>query len=174
MTLHIANVSSASTGVEAAETAARDRGADGASSAEAQSFKASFHPQPDAAGAGDRPVVVVTSGPAEGPMGALSNGVMDAVQSVADRREAMTSGGAPSADDAVTAARDSLLPGPATLAPSTANGPAQPSDSQPSMLSPREAIGVLAETFDYAVETHVVVKSVGQFSNSANALLKTQ
>lgn len=114
--------------------------------------------------------VRLPEGPASGPLNTVGSGVMDSLDAVAQRRESLIDRAGRSPDEMAAAARDALLPGPASLRPEAAQAPS----SGPDPLTTRETVSALARTFDYAIETHVVVKSISQFSNSANSLLKTQ
>lgn len=176
MTLHIATVSRASSGVEGpiGQTAARSAERSGfeASQVQASAEAGGFRATVAESAPGPAPTVAVTAGPATGPMETVSSGVLDSLEAVARRRAEMRAGGATSPESALQAARESLLPGPAELRPRIGEGPA--AMSGPEVMSPRDAISALSDTFDYAIETHVVVKSISQFSSSANSLLKTQ
>lgn len=168
MTLHIANVSSAASGVGEAEAAATRRMDQAAESARDGGFEARLDGGPQAGGA-----VNMSNGPATSPLDTMAGGVMESLEGVARRRsemfEAQT---AASPEELLATARDQLAPGPADLRPRGETGPA--STPPPEHMTTDEAIAALGQTFDYAIETHVVVKSVSQFSNTANSLLKAQ
>ncbi len=181
MTLHIGNVARASNGVEGEMGAATIRDL---SNANAVSGGAATNAaKPDASGftatvtssssAGPAPTVIVSPGPANGPMKTMSDGVVDSLKAVAERRaEIRAAHTDASPEAALNAARDALLPGPAELRPMTSEGPASAAPER--KIGVEDAMRLLADTFDYAVETQVVVKSVSEMSKSANSLLKTQ
>jgi len=108
------------------------------------------------------------------PMDRIGSGILDTLrnfeQSRAAKRESMsmTQGGPASP---IAAAKQELLSGPASVRPASGGELA----SQPAKeVGFDEAVGAMTRSFDYAIETQLIVKTGSQFSSSASSLMRGQ
>ncbi len=107
-------------------------------------------------------------------MDRIGSGILDTLrnfeQSRAAKRESMSMAqGGPASP--VAAAKEELLSGPASIRPSSGGEiAAKPAES----VGFDEAVGAMTRSFDYAIETQLIVKTGSQFSSSASSLMRGQ
>ena len=131
--------------------------------------------QQDAADAANR-VTISFAPPSQTatPMDRIGSGLLDTLRNFestrAAKRESMsaTQGGPASP---VAMAKEDLLAGPASIRPATGGEAA--SGIRESM-SVEDALGAMTRSFDYAIETQLIVKTGSQFSTSASSLMRGQ
>lgn len=108
------------------------------------------------------------------PMSKLSNGVIDTLrnfeQTRADNRLAMQNAGAGPASS-MSVAKDEMLSGPASIRPS---GSSMSAEEAAKPVSTTDAVSAMTRSFDYAIETQLIVKTGSQFSTSASSLMRGQ
>ncbi len=108
------------------------------------------------------------------PMDRIGSGILDTLrdfeQSRAAKRESMSMAqGGPASP--VMAAKQELLAGPASVRPSAGGElSAKPAEA----VGFDEAVGAMTRSFDYAIETQLIVKTGSQFSSSASSLMRGQ
>lgn len=107
------------------------------------------------------------------PMSQIGSGIMDTLrnfeQTRVDNREAMKGAGVGPASS-LDSAKAELLSGPASIQPASgtqAPGPA-------SNIGYDDAVSAMTRSFDYAIETQLIVKTGSQFSSSASSLMRGQ
>lgn len=109
-----------------------------------------------------------------GPLDRVGSGMVSKLKDLeatrASRSQAMSTINAGPANP-VDVAKAELLAGPASqsLSISKASGPASASGAQAD-----QAISAMTRTFDYAIETQLIVKTGSQISTSASSLMRGQ
>jgi len=108
------------------------------------------------------------------PMDKLGSGVMDTLrnfeQTRAAKRDSMGSvQGGPASS--VSMAKSELLSGPASIRPASGGDVAS---AAPESVSVDDAVNAMTRSFDYAIETQLIVKTGSQFSTSASSLMRGQ
>ena len=111
---------------------------------------------------------------ANSPIDKLGSGVLDTLRSFeqtrASKRESMSAAqGGPASP--VSAAKSELLAGPASIRPAAGGDVAS---SAPESVSVDDAVNAMTRSFDYAIETQLIVKTGSQFSSSASSLMRGQ
>lgn len=108
------------------------------------------------------------------PIDKLGSGVLDTLrgfeQTRASKRESMSlAQGGPASP--VSAAKSELLAGPASIRPAAGG---EVSNAAPASVSVDDAVNAMTRSFDYAIETQLIVKTGSQFSSSAASLMRGQ
>jgi len=125
---------------------------------------------------GTNQVTISFAPPAESntPMDRIGSGLLDTMRDFektrASKRESMSiAQGGPASP--VAMAKDELLSGPANIRPAAGGElSAKPAES----VGFDEAVGAMTRSFDYAIETQLIVKTGSQFSSSASSLMRGQ
>ncbi len=108
------------------------------------------------------------------PMSQLSNGLLDSLrnfeQTRAQNRDAMQSTGTGPASS-IAAAKSEMLGGPANIRPASGDALNVKPVESPGF---DEAVQAMTRSFDYAIETQLIVKTGSQFSSSAASLMRGQ
>ena len=114
------------------------------------------------------------AGGANTPMDRIGSGIVDTLrnfeQSRTAKRESMSMAqGGPASP--VSMAKQELLSGPASVRPASGGElSAKPTEA----VGFDEAVGAMTRSFDYAIETQLIVKTGSQFSSSASSLMRGQ
>ncbi len=108
------------------------------------------------------------------PMDRLGSGLLDTLrnfeQTRAANRDSMSAAqGGPASP--VAMAKDELLSGPASIRPAAGGEIAA---EPPAAVGYEDAVGAMTRSFDYAIETQLIVKTGSQFSSSASSLMRGQ
>ncbi len=145
---------------------------------------------PQAGAAAERASIARSDAPADGkvhisfaptstaanatPMDRIGSSLIDTLRDFektrATQRDAMgTAQGGPASP--VTVAKDELLSGPATVRPASGESlSTQPAEA----VGFDDAVTAMTRSFDYAIETQLIVKTGSQFSSSAASLMRGQ
>ena len=111
---------------------------------------------------------------ANSPIQQLGGGIMDSLRNLeqtrAAKRDAMGQMGNGPASP-LDAAKREFLSGPASIRP--ASGQAMVETGQKS-AGVEDAVGAMTRSFDYAIETQLIVKTGSQLSSSASSLMRGQ
>jgi len=108
------------------------------------------------------------------PMDKIGSGVLDTLrnfeQTRAAKRDSMNvvHGGPASS---VSMAKNELLAGPASIRPASGG---EVASAVPESASVDDAVNAMTRSFDYAIETQLIVKTGSQFSTSASSLMRGQ
>jgi hypothetical protein len=108
------------------------------------------------------------------PMGKIGNGLIDTLRNFEEtrsaNRKAMNGVGVGPASS-VDVAKSELLAGPASIRPASGgDGVGKPAEP----LGFDQAVGAMTRSFDYAIETQLIVKTGSQLSSSASSLMRGQ
>jgi len=111
---------------------------------------------------------------ANAPMDQIGSGILDTMrnfeQSRVNKRESMSMAqGGPASP--VSAMKQELLAGPASIRPAS-GGEFTSVSTEP--VGVEDAISAMTRSFDYAIETQLIVKTGSQFSTSASSLMRGQ
>ncbi len=108
------------------------------------------------------------------PMGQIGNGLVDTLRNFEEtrsaNRKAMSNVGVGPASS-LDVAKSELLSGPASIRPSSGVNTAV---NAPEPLGFDQAVGAMTRSFDYAIETQLIVKTGSQLSSSASSLMRGQ
>jgi len=108
------------------------------------------------------------------PMDRLGSGLLDTLrdfeQTRSSKRDSMSQAqGGPASP--ISMAKDELLSGPASIRPAAGGDiAAKPADP----IGFDDAVDAMTRSFDYAIETQLIVKTGSQFSTSASSLMRGQ
>jgi len=108
------------------------------------------------------------------PIDRLGSGLMDTLRDFektrSAKRDSMSNAqGGPASP--VASAKSELLSGPASIRPSSGGDlSAKPTEA----VGFDDAVGAMTRSFDYAIETQLIVKTGSQFSSSASSLMRGQ
>ncbi len=108
------------------------------------------------------------------PMGKIGNGLIDTLRNFEETRSAnrkAMSGAGVGPASSVDIAKSELLAGPASVRPAAGgNEVARPAEP----LGFDQAVSAMTRSFDYAIETQLIVKTGSQLSSSASSLMRGQ
>jgi len=108
------------------------------------------------------------------PMGQLGSGLIDTMRNFEQmrsaRRDSMSSAHNGPASP-IDSAKQELLSGPASIRPASGGEIAQ---QAPAEVNFDDAVSAMTRSFDYAIETQLIVKTGSQFSTSASSLMRGQ
>ncbi len=108
------------------------------------------------------------------PMNQLSSGLLDSLrnfeQTRAENRSAMQGAGVGPASS-MASAKSEMLSGPANIRPVSGDAIKMQSAETPGF---DQAVEAMTRSFDYAIETQLIVKTGSQFSSSAASLMRGQ
>ena len=147
---------------------------DGAASRSIQATRQEAMPDSGAGASGQVKISFAPPTETRTPMDRIGSGLLDTLRNFEQtrlaKRDAMsTTQGGPASP--VALAKDELLAGPASVRPASgsdlAGNPAQP-------MGVEDALGAMTRSFDYAIETQLIVKTGSQFSSSASSLMRGQ